>query len=130
MDKTKRKSQKRWEQFNRIVDVVAPSLPTSTHVAVLLCCFRHGRQGGYFRASTKRIAESAGLKKRQTQYILDELEQLGVITFISEHKGPIPRVYQVTFKPANGAAQCTIKRNSPPDLMVHSSTANGALQST
>lgn len=104
----KRKSQKRFEQLNEIVDVIAPTLPTASHVAVLLCCFRHGRGAGYFRASTARIAKSTALKRRRVQYILDELEAMNVIVLKAEHQGPIPRTYQIRLS-VNGAPHCTIK---------------------
>ncbi|MDV6034057.1 MAG: hypothetical protein F9B45_28980 [Phycisphaera sp. RhM] len=96
MPSPKRKSQKRFEQLNRIVDDIAPTLPSSTHTAVLLVCFRHARQGGAFRVSTRRIADAAGVTPRWVQKVLDDLEQLGVVTLCEEHKGPIPRQYRIT----------------------------------
>ena len=95
----KRKSHNRWEQFNRIVDDIACKLPTASHVAVLMVCFRHGRGAGFFRVSTGRIAESVKLKERRVKYILDELETAGIITLIKEHQGPIPRTYRIIFGP-------------------------------
>lgn len=131
------KSDQRWQQFNWIVDHVAPSLPTATHLAVLVCCFRHGRGLGEFSVSTPRIAEACNLKKRRTRYILDELEQLGVIELLEEHRGPLPRTYKITFKQAIGALQCTPKETE--DDTERSTTVppkeraapqiNGALQS-
>jgi|SRR6056297_1908071 len=121
MQQPKKKSQKRFEQLNRIVDDIAPTLPTSTHVAALLVCFRHGRGAGFFRVSTRRLAKSIGVKVRQTKSILDDLEQAGVIVLTKEHQGPIPRTYRITFKPANGAAHCTNKPQPTPQL-------NGAAQ--
>lgn len=114
MDKPKRKSAKRFEQLNVIVDEVAPQLPTPTHLAVLLCCFRHGKGVGYFRASTDRLARTVGLKKRRIQDILDELQQMKVIDLVQEHKGPLPRVYRIGFYEANGALHCTIKKPDHP----------------
>ncbi|KAA5543580.1 hypothetical protein FYK55_10215 [Roseiconus nitratireducens] len=98
---TKRKSQRRFEQLNRIVDVIAPTLPTSTHVAVLLVCFRHARQGGAFQVSTRRIADAVNIKRRRAQYVLDELIELGVVAITEEHKGPIPRKHRITGEVAN-----------------------------
>lgn len=114
MHQAKRKSAKRFEQMNVLVDQVAPKLPTPAHTAVMLCCFRHGNPGGYFRASTERLAKSVGLKKRRIQDILDELEGMGVIRIVKEHQGPIPRVYRFGFLLVNGALQCTVKPTSPP----------------
>lgn len=112
MPDPKRKSTKRFEQLNRIVDIIAPTLPTPSHVAVLLCCFRHGRENGYFRVSTPRLAKTVGLKNRRVQDIIDSLVKLNVLEFVSEHIGPIPRTYKINYKVADGAARCTI--NSQP----------------
>lgn len=109
MPAPKRKSQKRFEQLNQIIDDIAPTLPSPTHLAVLMICFRHGRQGGYFTVSTNRIAKSARLARRQTRRIIDDLETVGVIEMVSEHQGPIPRKYRITGRRANGVAQVPIK---------------------
>ncbi len=112
MNHAKGKSQRRFEQLNIIVDKIAPTLRTPTHVAVLLVCFRHGRGRGYFRASTSRVAASVGIKKRQAVNIFDALEKAGVIELVEEHKGPVPRTYKITFRDANGALHCI--NNSTP----------------
>ncbi len=107
----KGKSSKRFEQLNLIIDDIAPKLPTAAHVAVLVCCFRHGRGLGFFRVSTQRIAKSTKLQRRRVQYIMDDLERQGVVVLVAEHKGPIPRTYRIPFAMVNGALQCTIKNN-------------------
>ncbi len=114
MDKPLRKSARRFEQFNLLVDEVGPQLPTPAHLAVLLVAFRHGKGNGYFRVSTDRIAESVNLKKRRVVYILRELQKLEVIQLVKEHKGRIPRVYRINFREVNGALHCTIKNTMPP----------------
>lgn len=107
----KRKANSRFRQLNVIVDEIAPQLPTPGHVAVLLCCFRHGRGMGFFKVSTERLAKSTTLKRRRVQYILDDLERMGAVVLVSEHKGPIPRTYQIPFKSIDGALHCTIKNS-------------------
>lgn len=123
MAEAKRKSARRFEQLNEIIDEIAPKLPGPSHVAVLLCCFRHGRGAGYFRVSTARLARSTTLQHRRVRYVMDELERMGVIEMITEHKGPIPRTYRIKLKGANGALQCHIKTKPAP-------RANGALRSS
>ncbi|MEO1616828.1 MAG: hypothetical protein AAFV88_13310 [Planctomycetota bacterium] len=116
MQAPKRKSQKRWEQLNRIIDDVAPSLPSASHVAVLMICFRHGRQGGFFRVSTSRIAKSSKLSDRHVKRILDDLEKSGVISLEAEHKGPTPRTYRITGRAANGDAHVTNSTEPTPQV--------------
>jgi len=105
----KRKSERRFAQLNQIVDEIAPTLPTASHVAVLLACYRHGRGAGFFRVSTARVAKSVRLSKRQTQRVLDDLERADVVTLVTEHSGPIPRTYKISFRAFNGDTHDTIK---------------------
>jgi DNA-binding MarR family transcriptional regulator len=90
----KRKSSRRFEQLNLIVDEIALTLGSPAHVAVLLCCFRHAGTGGRFAVSTARIAASCRLSKRQAVRIVDQLERAGVIEMISDHQGPIAKRYR------------------------------------
>lgn len=109
MDKPKRKSTRRFEQFNVLVDQVGPLLPTPTHLAVLLVAFRHGKGNGYFRVSTERIAQSVGLKKRRVAKVIDDLQRLQVLQQVQEHQGRWAAVYRINFTEVNGALQCHIK---------------------
>jgi len=111
---SKKKSERRFEQLNMIVDDIAPTLPTPSHVAILLCCFRHGRGAGYFRVSTNRLAKSSCIGKRQVQRVIDDFEKTGIIELVTEHQGPIPRTYRITFKRFNGDTHDTIKPHHPP----------------
>lgn len=122
MDKPRRKAAKRFEQLNVLVDHVGPHLPTPTHLAVLLVAFRHGRGNGYFRVSTERIAQSVNLKKRRVVDIIDDLQRLEVIQLVQAHQGPLPAIYRINFREANGALHCTIKQLNTPQI-------NDALQS-
>lgn len=110
MNGPKRKSTKRFEQLNRLVDDINPTLPTATHAAVLMTCFRHGGPGGGFRVSTARIARSTCISERQAKRVIDQLESCGVIELLQEHQGPIPRQYRITGRVANGDTHDTIKQ--------------------
>lgn len=114
MASQKGKSAKRFELLNRLWDEITETLPTSTHVAVLGCCYRHARVGGYFRVSTGRLARSTKVGQRQARRVLDDLERQGVIELVREHDGPIPRVYRITGKAANGDTHDPIKNLSTP----------------
>lgn len=118
MEATKKKSAKRFEQLNRLADDITPTLPTSTHVAVLMLCYRHGRAGGTFRVSTSRLARSARISGRQARRVLDDLEGSGVIELLKEHQGPVPRLYRITGKVANGDTHDPIK-------ILHAPRVNG-----
>ncbi|WP_420876874.1 helix-turn-helix domain-containing protein [Rosistilla oblonga] len=120
----KRKSNRRFEQLNRLVDEVCPQLPGTSHVAILMVCWRHAREAGHFQASTKRIARSAGLKERQAKRIIDDLEAAGVIEMTKEHNGPVPRCYRITGKVPNGVAHDT---NNIINARHHAPQANGVM---
>jgi DNA-binding MarR family transcriptional regulator len=122
----KRKSQERFELLNKITDVIGPTLPSSTHFAVLVVCYRHAIRGGHFRVSAKRIAKSCRLSSRHVGRIIDELERLGVIEAIRDHKGPIPKQYKITQRTAaNDDTHVTIKNTVPPGGMVTPMSVNG-----
>ena len=105
----------RFEQVNMIADEIAPTLPTTTHVCVLLVAWRHAERGGCFQVSTKRLATACKITARWAKEIIDDLERLGVIAMIREHQGPIPRRYRITGRAAaNGEAGITIKADPPP----------------
>lgn len=110
----KRKSQKRFEQLNHIVDNVAPTLKSASHVAVLLVCYRHAWTGGTFQISNRRIADSAGTTHRHARRVMDDLEAAGVIELVAEHQGPIPRRYRITGRSANGVSHVPIKAEHTP----------------
>ena len=114
MDKPKRKSANRFAQLNQIADRIAPSLPTTAHVAVLFCCFRHARELGHFQVSTKRIAATARISERHARRIVDDLERLKVIKLEVEHQGPIARRYRITGACAMGTPMSPIDNTSHP----------------
>lgn len=91
----KRKSQKRFEQVNDLVDRIAPTLPAATHVAVVLVAWRHATNGR-FRLSASQVAKSVSGSLRNVRRVLDELEEGGVIVKVSDEQGTIPRTYRFT----------------------------------
>lgn len=115
MNKPKRKSTQRFEQLNLLVDVVCPSLTSPSHVAVVMVCYRHARENGEFQVSTERIARAVRLSERHVKRVLDDLERASVLKMKLEHRGPIPRRYRFTGKPANGDTHVTIKKPTPPN---------------
>ena len=112
----KRKSQKRFEQLNHIVDNVAPTLASASHVAVMLICYRHAREGGTFQVSNRRIAHSAGVTERHVKRVMGDLESCGAIELQREHQGPIPRRYRITGRSANGDTHVPIKKDRTPQV--------------
>jgi hypothetical protein len=113
----KSKSQKRFEQLNRIVDRIAPTLQTPSQVAVLLVCYRHAFERGHFRVSIRRIADATRLSTRQVMRVMDQLRRLGVIDLLEEHRGPVPAQYRITGELANSDTGVTNKsqRNTQQD---------------
>lgn len=91
----KRKSSKRFEQINKLVDEISPQLKSPSQVAVLLVCWRHARDS-CFQVSTRRIAKSVGLGWRQVTRIMDALELIGILVLVKESEGPIPKRYRIT----------------------------------
>jgi hypothetical protein len=109
--KAKRKSFQRFEQLNHLVDIVAASLKSSSHVAVALVCYRHARENGVFGVSTKRLSDTTRLSTRQVRRVLDDLEKASVIKMVKEHDGPLPRKYKFTGRPSNGDTHVTISKS-------------------
>lgn len=95
---TKRNSDERWKQNNYLVDKISPQLKSSGYIAVLWACFRHGRGLGFFRVSTKRIAQSSLMGERYVRRILDDFEACGLIEVVKERQGTIPRTYRIRFE--------------------------------
>ena len=99
----KRKSTRRFEQLNKLVDEICPSLENPSEVAVLLVCWRHARENCCFRVSTRRIAQSAGIGWRQVTRVMDRLEQIGLLEMTKPQQGTIPKQYRITGKVSSTA---------------------------
>src|SRR6056297_1818988 len=96
----KRKSSKRFEQFNHLCDVVLPSLPGNevSHRAALLVFFRHAGPSGGFKLSAGRLAAALGIKERRTRAIFNELREWGLIEHSPKHDTPVVKAHRITFR--------------------------------
>ena len=94
MNKKSRTSNKRWQQYNFLVDEVCGKL-SPTESIVLLAAFRHGRKEGYFRVSAMRLSRSVGLTKRTVQRTLSKLEHVGAIKTVRPQLGTTPKTYRI-----------------------------------
>lgn len=100
MKTAKKKSQQRFEQLNRLVDVVLPSMPAgaNSHRAALMVLYRHAVSAGFFRVSAGMLAKTLNIKDRQARYIMSDLRNWQLIEPFP--KGDIKGVkaYRFTFK--------------------------------
>lgn len=103
----KRKSQKRFEQLNLLVDRVIGQLPTSTHMVATLVFFRHAGPGGTFRLSARRLGETIAVTTRHAKRLFNELEHHGAVRLIEERQVTIPRRYQITGTVRSGDTHVT-----------------------
>ena len=84
----KRKSNMRWEQGRRLYSVVCPSLPTPSHVAVLMFCWFHASgRDCRFAVAQCQIAEATKLSKCSVKRIMSDLISGGVIRTTKESVG-------------------------------------------
>jgi predicted transcriptional regulator len=98
---TKARSKKRFEQLNRLVDVVLPSIPKNkgSHRTILLFAFRHASPSGGFVQTKSRIAKCAGISIRQVRRTMKDLESWGLIVRYKEgDRGPI-HAFRITYMP-------------------------------
>jgi hypothetical protein len=100
----KRKSQKRFEQANELVDRIAPTLPSPAYVAVVFVAWRHAH-GRTFSVSVPRLAKGSCCSIRHVRTMLDNMEFAGVIRLVKEKRGTIPRTYQFTGNEFNKSAR-------------------------
>ncbi len=84
----KRKSDMRWEQGRKLYRVVCPSLPTPSHVAVLLFCWFHASgKDCRFSVAHCQIAKATKLSSRSVKRIMAELVAGGVVHTTKETIG-------------------------------------------
>jgi DNA-binding MarR family transcriptional regulator len=101
----KRKSHKRWEKMNHLVDNVLSSIQSPAAVSILWVAFRHANLRDEFRISFRQIAKLTGYDPRHVRRALDQMVQAGVIEIIQERRGTIPVIYKITgnaWKPSVG----------------------------
>jgi hypothetical protein len=114
----KKKSQKRFEQVNHLVDNVLPTAPNGIARLILLVGWRHADEHFRFRKSSKELALTCGVTKRHVQRVLDEMLSEGVIKIVSKPLGSIPTTYRITgekFK-ARGDTHVTQSKNARGDI--------------
>jgi hypothetical protein len=84
----KRRSEMRWEQGRLLVEQITPTLPSSSHVAVLLYCwFRARGRDCVFSESAEQIGEATKVSKRHVVRVLGELEAGQVLKTVQQSKG-------------------------------------------
>lgn len=77
---SKRKSDMRWQQGRKLYDVVCPTLPSSSHVVVLMFCwFSASGPRCEFNVSHRQIADATRLSYERVRKIMSELTAAGVI---------------------------------------------------
>lgn len=88
MTSKKNKSDMRWEQGRRLYEAVTSTLPTPSHVTVLMFCWFHA-QGPQceFNAAYCQIAESTTLSYERVRKIMCDLVDGGVIKTIEGSAG-------------------------------------------
>jgi hypothetical protein len=91
----KEKSHIRFKQVNMICDVVIQKLKNPIHGLVLLLCWRHADERGFFRLSFERIADDAGISRRYAITVMNELEDSKAIRTVSVGGGTIPNRYRL-----------------------------------
>ncbi len=114
----KRKSHMRFEQVNHLVDRVLPTLPGQIEGLVLMVGWRHANSKSQFRKSTCELARTCGITKRHMQRVLDRMEESGVIKTVSQQRGTIPRIYEITghvWSP-RGDTHVTSSKNARGDI--------------
>ena len=84
----KRKSDMRWQQGRRLYSVVCPSLPSSSHVAVLMYCwFNASGKDCRFSVAHCQIADATKLSMRTSKRIMADLEAAGVVKTVQPSIG-------------------------------------------
>ena len=84
----KRKSEMRWEQGRRLYSAVCPSLPTASHVAVLMFCWFHASgRDCRFSVAHCQIAEATKLSYERVRKIMSDLVAGGVVKTTHESAG-------------------------------------------
>lgn len=84
----KRKSEKRWEIGRELYTRICPSLPTTSHVAVLMYCWFNARGiDCRFAVAHCQIAEATKLSYERVRKIMAELVTAGVVVTTKDSAG-------------------------------------------
>jgi hypothetical protein len=105
--KPKRESQMRWQQARHLYNSVSPSLPTSSHVAVLMYCWFHARgENCEFNVAHCQVANATKLSYERARKIMAELVAGNVVVTVAASKGrgyaPHRRITGKPFTPKKG----------------------------
>lgn len=95
MQAPKRKSRKRWQQYNYLVDTVIPKVP-ARHGVALLVCFRHADVNRRFQLAERYLAQAIGVDRRTVRRLMSDLAAWDAIKVVEEKRGTIPRRYAIT----------------------------------
>ncbi len=84
----KKKSLMRWEQARHLYKDVCPSLPTPSHVAVLMYCWfnAHGKDC-HFNVAHCQIAKATKLSYERVRKIMAELVTADVVVKVKDSRG-------------------------------------------
>lgn len=91
----KEKSHIRFKQVNMICDAVIGKLAKPIHGLVLLLCWRHADEKGFFNLSHQRIADMAGISRRYAIEIMEDLERAKAVRTINVGGGTIANRYRL-----------------------------------
>lgn len=97
----KKKNDMRWPQGRRLYEKVCPTLPTTSHVAVLMVCWFHGSgRNCDFSVAHVQIAKATKLSYERVRKIMADLVAGGVVVTVEDSigRGYAPK-RQITGKP-------------------------------
>jgi len=95
----KRRSQRRFEHVNHLVDTVIRCLPSVSQRLILVVCWRHANPKGEFRVSLKQLARATGICQRQVRRAVNGLVDIGALQVVKPCQGTIPTTYRITGEP-------------------------------
>lgn len=108
MNSKKEKAHVRFKQVNALCDVVVRRLEKPIHGLVLLLCWRHADEKGYFDLSHNRIAEMAGISRRYAIQVMEDLERVKAVRTMSVGGGKTANRYRL------GEPSKVVNCGSPP----------------
>jgi hypothetical protein len=95
----KRKSQRRFEHVNHIVDSVIGNLPSVSQRLLLVVCWRFANPKGEFQVSMLRLAKTTGICHRQVRRAFDAMIDIGALQVVTPQHGRRAAVYRITGEP-------------------------------
>jgi len=117
----KARSDMRWQQGRRLYSVVCPTLPTTSHVAVLMFCWFHASgKDCRFSAAHCQVAEGTKLSYERVRKIMSDLVDGGVVRILEESagRGRAPK-RQITGKAFTPKKVVTHDHHTPKKVVTH-----------